>query len=97
MSKAEGQPWRHTSPLAAIFYLGKIYRAIGQNAVQSFAPLAAFLFAAKGDMVGKIVIGLVAFLTITIVGAILRYWFFRYRINGCLLYTSDAADESSSV
>lgn len=81
MSKADGKQWRHTSPLAAIFYLGKIYKAIAQNAVQSLAPLAAYLFAAKGDMVGKIIIGLVAFVAITVVGAVIRYWFFRYRID----------------
>ena len=81
MSKADNKRWRHTSPLAAIFYLGKIYKAIAQNAVQSLAPLVAFLFAAKGDLMGKVVFGVAAFIAITVIGAFVRYWFFRYRIG----------------
>ena len=45
------------------------------------APLAAYLFAAKGDLVGKIIVGVAVFVAITIIGAIIRYWFFRYRIE----------------
>ncbi len=73
--------WRHTSPLAAIFYLGKIYKAIAQNAVQTFAPLFALLVAAEGNLVGKVIFGVIAFVTITLVSAIVRYWFFRYRVT----------------
>jgi len=81
LSKTDRKRWSHTSPLAAIFYLGRIYKAIGQNAVQSFAPLAAFLVAYEGDLMGKIVFGIVAFVAITVSGAVIRYWFFRYRIT----------------
>ena len=81
MNDTDTSQWRHTSPLAAIFYLGKIYQAIAQNAVQSLAPLAAFLFAYKGDLVGKLILGGGAFVAITVIAAILRYWFFRYRIG----------------
>ena len=81
MSTAKDDGWHHTSPLAAIFYLGKIYQAIAKNAVQSLAPLVAFLFASKGDLMGKIVIGATAFFLLTVAGAILRYLFFRYRIT----------------
>ena len=80
MSATDTDQWRHTSPLAAIFYLGKIYQAIAKNAVQSLAPLVAFLFAYQGDLMGKIVLGGGAFVTVTLVGAILRYWFFRFRV-----------------
>lgn len=81
MSKTDRKRWRHTSPLAAIFYLGRIYKAIGQNAVQSLAPLAALMFASKGDMVNKIVFGVAVFVTVTVISAVVRYWFFRYRIE----------------
>ena len=57
MSATDTDRWHHTSPLAAIFYLGKIYQAIAKNAVQSLAPLVAFLFAYEGDLMGKIVFG----------------------------------------
>jgi putative membrane protein len=81
LSKTDEKQWRRTSPLAAIFYLGKIYKAIAQNAVQSLAPLVAVLFASKGDLMGRIVFGVIAFVLITLIGAIIRYWFFRYRIE----------------
>ncbi len=81
MSKSKEKRWRHTSPLAAIFYLGKIYKAIAQNAVQTFAPLVALLVAAQGNLVGKVAFGIVAFVTVTVVSAIVRFWFFRYRIT----------------
>ena len=81
MSTAEKNKWHHTSPLAAIFYLGKIYQAIARNAIQSLAPLAAFLVAYQGDLTGKLIIGGGGFVAITIVASIVRYWFFRYKIS----------------
>ena len=81
MSKSDNKRWRHTSPLAAIFYLGKIYKAIAQNAVQSLAPLAAVFFASKGDIVARVTFVVVVFVVITIIVAVTRYWFFRYRID----------------
>jgi putative membrane protein len=81
LSTAKDDGWHHTSPLAAIFYLGKIYQAIAKNAVPSLAPLVVVLFASKGDLMGKIVIGATGFFLLTVAGAILRYLFFRYRIT----------------
>lgn len=82
MSEADGAGWQRTSPFAAIFYIGKIYQAIAKNAVQSLAPLAAFLVAFKGDPTQKVIIGVGLFAIGTIVLAFLRYWFFQYRITG---------------
>lgn len=81
MSNTKEDGWHRTSPLATIFYLGKIYQAIAKNAVQSLAPLVAFLYASEGNLVGKIALGASLFFLVTIIGAILRYWFFRYRIT----------------
>lgn len=81
MSTAKDHDWHRTSPLAAIFYLGKIYQTIAQNAVPSLAPLVAFLFASEGDLMSKTVIGATVFFLLTVAGAILRYLFFRYRIT----------------
>ena len=86
MSTAETNKWRRTSPLAAIFYLGKIYQAIAKNAIQSLAPLAAFLVAYQGDLTGKLIIGGGGFVAITVISSIVRYWFFRYKIaDGSIL------------
>jgi len=81
LSRSERKRWHHTSPLAAIFYLGRVFETIAKNAVQTFAPLAAFLIASEGSLATRIGIGLTAFFTITIVSSIVRYWFFRYRIT----------------
>ena len=81
LSKADDKRWRRTSPLAAIFYLGKIFKAISQNAIQTLAPGAAFLFAYEGDLMTRIVLGLTLFFVIVISLAFIRYWFFRYQIG----------------
>ena len=80
MSTTDANKWRHTSPLAAIFYLGKIYQTIAKNALQSLAPLAAFLVAYQGDLMGKIFFGGGTFIAVTVFSSIVRYWFFRYKI-----------------
>ena len=81
MSSTDTDEWRHTSPLAAIFYLGKIYQAIAKNAVQSLAPLVAFLVAYQGDLTAKLILGGGGFVAVTIISSIVRYWFFRYKID----------------
>ena len=81
MSAASTKQWRHTSPLAAIFYLGKIYQAIAKNAFQSLAPLVAFLVAYQGELMGKIIFGGGTFIAVTVILSIVRYWFFRYKID----------------
>lgn len=80
MSVADQENWLHTSPLAAIFYLGKIYQNIAKNAVPTLAPLFVLLVAFEGNLISKIVFGLVAFALVTVTVAFLQYWFFRYRI-----------------
>jgi putative membrane protein len=79
-AEADGSRWQRTSPLAAVFYLGKIYQALARNALQSLAPLAAFLVAVKGDTVTKLAIAIGVVVVATVTHALLRYWFFRYRV-----------------
>jgi len=81
LSASDRTGWHRTSPLAAIFYLGKIYQALVQHALPSLAPLAVFLFAAKGNLLNKIALGVAVFVVVTVTAAFLRYWFFRYRIT----------------
>ena len=80
MSVADQENWLHTSPLAAIFYLGKIYQNIAKNAIPSLAPLFVLLLATEGDLTYRIVFALSVFVIFTITRAFLQYWFFRYRI-----------------
>lgn len=81
MSTTDTTAWRRTSPLAAVFYLGRIYQAIAKNAVQSLAPLAAFLVAFRGDRTTAVIAAVAIFLTVTLVHAFLRYWFFRFHVT----------------
>lgn len=73
--------WRRTSPLAVVFYLGKIYEGLAKNAIQSLAPLAAFLVAFQGNKLVALVAGLIIFVLATAVHAFLRWWYFRYSIT----------------
>lgn len=54
---------------------------MAQNAVQSLAPLAAYVIATEGNIVLRIAIGASAFFVITVVAAIVRYLFFRYQVT----------------
>ena len=81
MSTTEKSGWRRTSPLAVIFYIGRIIGQLAQNAVQTFAPLIAFLFAYQGDLKTKLIFIAIAFATFTLLASVLRYLFFRYKIT----------------
>jgi putative membrane protein len=81
LSTTDTTEWRHTSPLAIVFFLGQIYQTIAQNAVQSLAPLVAVMFAYEGDLLWKIIFGTTGFVIVTISISIIRYWFFRYQIT----------------
>ena len=78
MNESGPAGWHRTSPLAVVFYLGKIYQAIAKNAVQSLAPLAAFVVAFQGNRLIALVAGAIVFVLGTAVHAFLRYWYFRY-------------------
>lgn len=81
MNKAEDKRWRRASPLAAIYYLGVILKAVAKNAFQSLAPLAAAVVALQGNLTIRIVYAVVIFTTFVVLAAIARYWFFRFRIG----------------
>ena len=81
MKPPEPGTWRRTSPLAILFFLGKLFRDIAKNAWQSFAPIAALLIASSGNIMDRLMIGAVVALILVIVASVLRYWFFRFRIT----------------
>lgn len=81
MNQPDPGNWRRTSPLAILFFLGKLLRDIIKNAWQSFAPIAAVLIASSGNLVDRLkLVGVVA-LVLVIAASVLRYWFFRFRIT----------------
>mgnify|MGYP001812577879 CR=1 FL=1 len=82
MSKTpEPGQWQRTSPLAVLFFFGKVINLIIKNAWQSLAPLAAFAVAYQGDIVETAAIAGGAMFMLIGAAAILRYWFFRFQLN----------------
>lgn len=81
MKIASTGKWQRTSPLAVLFFFGKLLKVITQNAWQSLAPFAAFVYAYEGDLVTKIVLGVIAFFVISTSLSVLNYWFFRFQLS----------------
>ena len=81
MKTIEPGAWRRTSPLAVLFFFGKLLKTITQNAWQSLAPFAAFVYAYEGELVTKIALGAIAFIVITTTVSVLNYWFFCFQLN----------------
>jgi len=73
--------WQRTSPLAVLFFFGRLLKVITKNAWQSLAPFVAFIYAYQGELVTKIVMGATAFLVISITISVLHYWFFRFQLD----------------
>lgn len=80
MKTTEPGRWQRTSPLAVLFFFGKLLKLIAQNAWQSIAPFAAFVFAFEGELATKVVLGVTAFFVISTSVAVLKYWFFRFQL-----------------
>ena len=81
MSQTDGLGWRRTSPLAVLFFFGKVLGALAKNATQVIAPMAAFFVAFPGDTKTKILLAVAGFIVITSITSLLRYWFFRFQIG----------------
>lgn len=81
MKPADSGAWNRTSPYAILFFLGRIIRHVTRNAWQSLAPLFAFLIAYQGDLASKLMLGGIGLGTALLVGSVLHWLFFRYRIG----------------
>jgi len=73
--------WTRTSPLAILFFFGRIIRLVTKNAWQSIAPLFAFLVAYQGPLVSKLILGGSALGIALVTGSVLSWLFFRYQIR----------------
>ena len=82
MKLPDSGSWRRTSPLAVLFFLGKLVRDIVKNAWQSFAPLAALVIASSGNLIDRLKLAAIVAVTAMIIIAVLRYWFFRFQLAG---------------
>ena len=75
------EDWRRTSPLAALFFLGRFLRALGKNAFQALAPLAAILLTFEGSLQNKLLLAVGFAMLITTTVSVVGYLFFRFRIG----------------
>ncbi len=81
MNANTSSEWQRSSPLSAVFFIGRIIQAIVKNAVQAAAPLAAFAFTADGPIGGNLIVGASLAAVGVVVAGVLRYLFFRFRID----------------
>jgi putative membrane protein len=81
LNPTEADAWQRSSPLAILFFLGKIVVGLAKNAPQLIAPVAAFLVAFPGTMQTKVGLAATAFAVLTTVTSLLRYWFFRFQVT----------------
>ncbi len=81
MKPIEPGDWRRTSPLATLFFFGKLIRNIVKHGWQGLAPLAISVFAFKGDLAKMAAIAGIGFLVVTSLIAVLNYWFFRFQLT----------------
>lgn len=79
---ADGQEdWRRVSPLSVVFFIGRILKTLAKNALQSVAPIAAFAIAAEGPVALNALLGAAILGAGLVAVGILRWVFFRYRID----------------
>ncbi len=82
--KAVASPseWQRTSPLAVLFFLGRLLKGVAKNATQALAPLVALFVAIEGSPMVRIGVALIVGAAIIVVLSILQYLFFRYQVTG---------------
>ncbi|MDZ7643320.1 MAG: PH domain-containing protein [Woeseiaceae bacterium] len=81
--------WRRTSPLAVLFFLGRLLKGVAKNAMQVLAPLAALFLALEGSPITRLVVALTAGAAIIVTLSILRYLFFRYQVTDTSILIRD--------
>ena len=91
------ETWQRTSPLAALFFIGKIFSKLAKNFTQAIAPLAAFFVAFPGDAQTKVLLAVTGFVVFTLATSLLRYWFFRFTITDDAILIRDGVSSTAAV
>ncbi|MDZ7769643.1 MAG: PH domain-containing protein [Woeseiaceae bacterium] len=78
---ASSSEWRRTSPLAVLFFLGRLLKGVAKNITQSLAPLVALFIAIEGSPIVRIGVALIVGAALIVILSILRYLFFRYQVT----------------
>lgn len=93
-SNDSGQ-WRRISPFAIVFFIGKTIRNLVRGYVQLVATFGALAVLIRGTPYAALLIPLALLLVIAV--AVLRYWFFRFRIEEDRIRIRQGIIEKTSV
>ena len=83
-TRADLGVWRRTSPFAIVFFLGATIRTIARSYIQLVASFGAIAYLTRFDFSSRGgSLGLAILLALFAIGgvALLRYWFFRFRVD----------------
>lgn len=79
MTASDTGRWRRISPFAVVFFVGKTIRNLVRGYVQLVATFGALAVLIRGTPYAALLIPLALLAIIAV--AVLRYWFFRFRIE----------------
>ena len=83
-SRPDRGVWRRTSPFAIVFFLGATIRTIARSYIQLVASFGAIAYLTRFDFSSnRGTLALLVLLGLILIGgvALLRYWFFRFRVE----------------
>lgn len=95
MISSDTAKWRRISPFAVVFFVGKTTRNLVRGYVQLVATFGALAVLIRGTPYAALLIPLALLVIIAI--AVLRYWFFRFRIEEDRIVIRQGILEKTSV
>ena len=87
--------WRRISPFAVVFFVGKTIRNLVRGYVQLVAAFGALAVLIRGTPYAALLIPLALLIIIAV--AVLRYWFFRFRIEEDRIHIRQGILQKTSV
>ena len=91
----DSDAWQRTSPFAIVFFIGNTIRNVVRGYVQLVATFGALAVLIKGTPYAAL---LIPFALLVVIGiAVLRYWFFRFRIEEDRIRIRQGILEKTSV
>ena len=95
VKRPDSAAWRRISPFAVVFFVGKTIRDLVRGYVQLVATFGALAVLIRGTPYAALLIPLALLVIIAV--AVLRYWFFRFRIEEDRIVIRQGILEKTSV
>ncbi len=70
--------WQRLSPMSVIFFIGKFLVRLIKDGLPTFAPMLVIILASDNKLIMMLILG-AGLLTLIVGGAILQFWFFKFR------------------